>query len=152
MAVRTSRQLVIEAPPEAIMDALADVEALLSSSPAYRRAEVIDRYDNGRPHHVRLAVRVLGILDEEILELRWGPNWLVWDAEPTKQQYAQHVEYTLQADHTGTSTVVNVDITVEPDSLIPDFFIKRAGKSIIDAATEGLRNRVQAGKDSDQSD
>jgi len=152
VAVRTSRQLVIEAPPEAIMDALADVEALLSSSPAYRRAEVIDRYDNGRPHHVRLAVRVLGILDEEILELRWGPNWLVWDAEPTKQQYAQHVEYTLQADHTGTSTVVNVDITVEPDSLIPDFFIKRAGKSIIDAATEGLRNRVQRGKASDQSD
>jgi hypothetical protein len=38
MAVRTSRTLVIEAPPEAIMDALADVEALLSSSPAYRRA------------------------------------------------------------------------------------------------------------------
>jgi Polyketide cyclase / dehydrase and lipid transport len=152
VAVRTSRQLVIEAPPEAIMDALADVEALLSSSPAYRRAEVIDRYDNGRPHHVRLAVRVLGILDEEILEFRWGPNWLVWDAEPTKQQYAQHVEYTLQADHTGTSTVVNVEITVEPDSLIPDFFIKRAGKSIIDAATEGLRNRVQAGKASDQSD
>jgi Polyketide cyclase / dehydrase and lipid transport len=152
VAVRTSRQLVIEAPPEAIMDALADVEALLSSSPAYRRAEVIDRYDNGRPHHVRLAVRVLGILDEEILEFRWGPNWLVWDAEPTKQQYAQHVEYTLQADHTGTSTVVNVEITVEPDSLIPDFFIKRAGKSIIDAATEGLRNRVQRGKASDQSE
>jgi hypothetical protein len=152
VAVRTSRQLVIEAPPEAIMDALADVESLLSSSPAYRRAEVIDRYDNGRPHHVRLAVRVLGILDEEILEFRWGPNWLVWDAEPTKQQYAQHVEYTLQADHTGTSTVVNVEITVEPDSLIPDFFIKRAGKSIIDAATEGLRNRVQRGKASDQSE
>jgi len=102
VAVRTSRKLVIEAPPEAIMDALADVEALLSSSPAYRRAEVIDRYDDGRPHHVRLAVRVLGVLDEEVLEFRWGPNWLVWDAERTKQQYAQHVEYTLQPDHTGS--------------------------------------------------
>ena len=134
------------------MDALADVEALLSSSPAYRRAEVLDRYDNGRPHHVRLAVRVLGVLDEEILEFRWGPDWLVWDAEPTKQQYAQHVEYTLRPDHTGTSTKVTVLVTVEPDSLIPDFFIKRAGKSIIDAATEGLRNRVLSGKASDQSE
>ena len=95
MAVRTSREIVIEAPPEAIMDALADVEALLSDTPAYRRAEVLDRFDDGRPHHVRLAVRVLGRLDEEVLEFRWGPNWLVWDAEPTKQQYAQHVEYTL---------------------------------------------------------
>ena len=150
MAVRTSRTLVIDAPPEAIMDALADVEALLSSSRAYRRAEVLDRYDDGRPHHVRLAVKVLGLLDEEILEFRWGPDWLVWDAEPTKQQYAQHVEYTLRPDHTGTSTVVTVDITVEPDSLIPEFFIKRAGKTIIDAATEGLRNRVLRGKPSDR--
>ena len=149
MAVRTSRTLVIDAPPEAIMDALADVEALLSSSRAYRRAEVIDRYDDGRPHHVRLVVRVLGLLDEEILEFRWGPDWLVWDAEPTKQQYAQHVEYTLRPDHTGSTTVVTVDITVEPDSLMPEFLIKRAGKSIIDAATEGLRNRVMGGKASD---
>ena len=152
MAVRTSRKLVIEAPPEAIMDALADVEALLSYTPAYRRVEVLDRYDDGRPHHVRLAVRVLGRLDEEILEFRWGANWLVWDAEQTKQQYAQHVEYTLQPDHAGTSTTVTVDVTVEPDSLIPDYFIKRAGKTIIDAANEGLRRRVLRGKASDQDE
>jgi hypothetical protein len=150
VAVRTTRTIVIDAPPEAIMDALADVEALLSSSRAYRRAEVLDRYDDGRPHHVRLAVRVLGLLDEEVLELRWGPNWLVWDAERTKQQYAQHVEYTLQPDHVGSTTVVTVDITVEPDSMIPEFLIKKAGKSIIDAATEGLRDRVLRGKASDQ--
>ena len=146
MAVRTSRKLVIEAPPAAIMDALADVKALLSYTPAYRRVEVLDRYADGRPHHVRLAVRVLGRLDEEILEFRWGPDWLVWDAEQTKQQYAQHVEYRLRPDHSGTSTTVTVDVTVEPDSLIPDYFIKRAGKTIIDAANEGLRQRVLRGK------
>jgi uncharacterized protein YndB with AHSA1/START domain len=150
VAVRTSREIVIEAPPEAIMDALADVEALPTYASGYKRAEVLDRYDDGRPHHVRLAVRVLGLVDEEILEYRWGPDWLVWDAERTKQQYAQHVEYTLRPDHTGTSTVVRVDITVEPDSPIPDFLIKRAGKVLIDAATEGLRNRVLRGKASDQ--
>jgi len=150
VAVRTSRKLVIEAPPEAIMDALADVQALLSYTPAYRRVEILDRYDDGRPHHVRLAVKVLGRIDEEILEFRWGPDWLVWDAEQTKQQYAQHVEYTLRPDHIGTSTTVTVDVTVEPDSLIPDYFIKRAGKTIIDAANEGLRQRVLKGKASDQ--
>ena len=30
----------------------------------------------------------------------------------------------------------------EPDSLIPEFLIKRAGKTVIDAGTEGLRKRV----------
>jgi hypothetical protein len=38
--------------------------------------------------------------------------------------------------------VVRVDVTVEPDSLIPDSLIKRAGKTLIDAATVGLRNKV----------
>jgi uncharacterized protein YndB with AHSA1/START domain len=152
VAVRTSREIVIEAPPEAIMDALADVEALPSYASGYERAEVLDRYEDNRPHHVRIAVKVLGIVDEEVLEYRWGPDWLVWDAERTSQQYAQHVEYTLRPDHTGMSTVVRVDITVEPDSLIPDFLIKRAGKTLIDAATDGLRNRVLGRKSSDQPD
>src|ERR1700758_5096867 len=34
--------------------------------------------------------------------------------------------------------------------LIPDYFIRRAGKTIIDAANEGLRQRVLRGKASDQ--
>lgn len=133
---------MIEAPPEAIMDALADVETMPTYFPAFKRAEIVDRYNDGRPHHVRIAVKVLGRIDEEILEYRWGPDWLVWDAERTTRQYAQHVEYTLRPDLAGESTVVRVDITVEPDSLIPDFLIKRAGKAVIDAGTEGLRKQV----------
>jgi uncharacterized protein YndB with AHSA1/START domain len=152
VAVRTSREIVIEAPPEAIMDALADVEALPSYASGYKRAEVLDRYEDDCPHHVRIAVKVLGIVDEEVLEYRWGPDCLVWDAERTSQQYAQHVEYTLRPDHTGMSTVVRVDITVEPGSLIPEFLIKRAGKTLIDAATDGLRNRVLGRKSSHQPD
>jgi hypothetical protein len=136
---------VIEAPPEAIMDALADVEAMPAYSPAYKRAEILDRYDDGRPHHVRIAVKVLGQIDEEVLEYRWGPDWLVWDAEPTKRQYAQHVEYRLKPDPMRTSTVVRIDITVEPDFLIPDFLIRRAGKSVVDELTAGLRKRVLDG-------
>src|SRR3712207_287250 len=113
MAVRPSPEIVIEAPPHALIDALAHVGALPTYSSAYRSAEILDTYDDGRPHHVRIAVRVLGLVDEEILEYRWGPDWLVWDAEPTSQQYAQHVEYTLRPDATGASTTVRVDITVE---------------------------------------
>jgi hypothetical protein len=142
MAVRASREIVIEAPSNAIMDALADVESLPSYSPVYKRAEVIDRYADGRPHHVRIAVKVLGRADDEVLEYRWGPDWLVWDAERTTRQYAQHVEYTLHPQPDGAATVVRIDVTVEPDSLIPDYFIRRAGKAVIDAGTEGLRRRV----------
>jgi hypothetical protein len=77
---------------------------------------------------------------------------LVWDAAQTKQQYAWRVEYRLRPDHIGTSTTVTVDVTVEPDSLMPDYFIKRAGKTIVDAANEGLRQRVLRGKACDQAE
>lgn len=149
MAVQASREIVIEAPPEAIMDVLADAEALPSYYPAFRRAEILDRYDDGRPHHVRIAIKVLGRIDEEVLEYRWGPDWLVWDAERSTQQYAQHVEYTLRPDPLAESTVVRIDVTFEPSSFIPDFLIKRAGKAVLDAGTEGLRKRVLGDKGSE---
>jgi len=147
VALQSSRQIVIEAQPDAIMDALADVESMLTYSPAYKSAEVIDRYADGRPHHVRIAVKVLWRVDEEILEYHWGPDWLVWDAQRTKAQAAQHVEYRLRPDYTSDSTLVTMDITFEPRSSIPDFLIKRAGESFLDAATQGLRNRVLGSSD-----
>jgi hypothetical protein len=54
----------------------------------------LDRYEDNRPHHVRIAVKVLGIVDEEVREYRWGPDGLVWDAERTSQQYAQRRIHT----------------------------------------------------------
>ena len=128
-----------------------DVEALPSYSSAYKHAEVLDRYADGRPHHVRIAVKVLGLLDEEVLEYHWGPDWLVWDAERTKQQYAQHVEYTLKADRLTDNTFVRVDITIEPAAPLPHFLVKRASKAVLDSATRGLRNRVLSAKSSNQT-
>jgi uncharacterized protein YndB with AHSA1/START domain len=144
VAVRASREIVIEAPAEAIMNALADVEALPSYSSVHKRAEVVDRYADGRPHHVRVKVKAYGVSDTEVLEYRWGPDWLVWDAQRTPQQHAQHVEYTLRADPTGGSTRVRVDVTVET-GLIPDFLIEKASKALMDTATVGLRDRVLRG-------
>lgn len=137
---------MIEAPPGEILAALADIESLPDWSPVHKRAEVIDRYDDGRPHHVRVAMRVLGLVDEEVLEYHWGPNWLVWDAGRTSQQYAQHVEYTLKSDHAAKATNVRVEITVEPAAPLPHFLVKRASKAVLESATCGLRIRVLAGK------
>lgn len=131
---------MIDAPPGDILDALADVAAVPTWSRIHKRAEVIDCYDDGRPHHVRVAVKVLGLVDEEVLEYHWGPDWLVWDAGRTNQQHGQHVEYTLTPE--GDATRVRIDITVEPGGPIPDFLVKRASKTVLHSATVGLRDRV----------
>lgn len=141
MAVRASREIVIEAPPEKILDALADVADLVSWSPVHKRVEILDTYADGRPHHVRATIKVLGLVDKEILEYHWGPDWMVWDAKATAQQRAQHVEYTLTREGPD-STRVRFDITVEPAGPIPAFIVRRASKVVLATATERLRERV----------
>lgn len=132
---------MIDAPPEKILDALADVTDLASWSPVHKRVEVLDTYDDGRPHHVRATIKVLGLVDREILEYHWGPDWMVWDAKATAQQRAQHVEYTLTRESLDT-TRVRFDITVEPAGPIPEFLVRRASKVVLSIATDRLRERV----------
>ena len=140
MAVRASREILIDAAPDVVLDALADVEAVPTWSSVHKRAQVIDRYDDGRPHHVKVTVKVLGLVDHETLEYHWGRDWVVWDVDPTPQQHAQHVEYTLRPE--AGQTRVRFDITLEPSAPLPEFLIKRAKRTVLQAATEGLRQHV----------
>jgi uncharacterized protein YndB with AHSA1/START domain len=141
VAVRATREIVIDAPPEVILEALADVGALSSWSPVHKGMEILDCYTDGRPHHVKATIKVLGLVDNEILEYRWGPDWVVWDAEKTFQQHGQHVEYNLTPVGVD-KTRVRFDITVEPSGPIPGFIVKRASEIVLDAATKGLRDQV----------
>lgn len=141
MAVRASREVVIEAPRELILKALADVESLASWSPLHKRVEVLDTYADGRPHHVRATIKILGLVDKELLEYHWGPDWVVWDAQSTYQQRGQHVEYNL-FDEGVNCTRVRFDITVEPSGPIPGFIVKRASNVVLQIATEQLSKQV----------
>jgi hypothetical protein len=146
VAVRASREIVIDAPPEAILDALADIEAVPTWSSIHKHAHVVSRYADGRPRLVKVTVKLLGLVDHEVLEYHWGHDWVVWDADRTSQQHAQHGEYTLCRE--GESTRVRFDLTLEPSTPLPHFLVKRAKKTVLAAATEGLRHYVLAGKGS----
>ena len=123
------------------MVVLADVGAVPLWSSVHKKAEVIAAYPDGRPHHVKVTVKVLGIVDHEVLEYHWGPDWVVWDARKTVQQHGQHVEYRLQ--RVGVDkTRVQFDITLEPSAPLPEFLVNRARKTVVRAATEGLRKQV----------
>ncbi len=149
MAVRASREIVIDAPPGVILEALADVGALTSWSPVHKRIQVLDWYADGRPHHVKATIKIFGLVDNHILEYHWGPTWVVWDADDTVQQRGQHVEYNLQPVGVD-KTRVRFDITVEPTGPVPGFVVRRASEIVLHAATNGLRDQVIAGSGPEQ--
>lgn len=141
VAVKASREFVVDAPPDVVMEALADVSVLTTWSPLHKHIEVIDRYPDGRPHHVKTTIKIFGLVDKEILEYHWGPDWVVYDVKGTAQQHGQHVEYNLKPEGLD-KTRVRFDLTVEPAGPIPGFIVRRASDNVLDAAVEGLRNMV----------
>jgi hypothetical protein len=140
MAVRASREVVFDAAPETILDALAAIEEVPSWSTLHRHAEVLDRHPDGRPHHVRATLKIMGITESEVLEYHWGEDWVVWDAEETFQQRGQHGEYRLTRE--GDQTRVRFDLIIDLAAPIPEFLIKRAKKQVLDVAVDRLRCRV----------
>jgi hypothetical protein len=141
MALRASREVVFEAPPEAIMEALADIDEVPAWSSLHKHAEVVDRHPDGRPRHVKATLRIMGITDKELLEYHWGRDWMVWDATDTFQQRGQHGEYNLTREG-DDKTRVRFDLILDLGAPIPEFLIKRAKKLVLDVATESLRKRV----------
>ncbi|ORV37803.1 cyclase [Mycobacterium conspicuum] len=120
------------------MEALGDVDVISEWSPLHKKVEVLDRYPDGRPHHVKATIKILGLVDNEILEYHWGPDWVVYDAKETFRQRGQHIEYRVHPEGLDKSRV-HFDVTVEPAGPVPAFIVKRATKMVLDAATEGLR-------------
>jgi hypothetical protein len=140
MAVRATREIVFDASPEAILDALADIEEVPSWSTVHRHTEVLDRHPDGRPHHVKATLKIMGVTDKEVLEYHWGPDWVVWDAVDTFQQRGQHGEYNLT--RLGDQTRVRFDLIIDLAAPIPQFLIRRAKKIVLDIAIDRLRCRV----------
>ncbi|MDH6198275.1 ribosome-associated toxin RatA of RatAB toxin-antitoxin module [Mycobacterium frederiksbergense] len=140
MATSDSREVLIEATPQEILDVVADIEATPSWSPQYQRAEVLDRYDDGRPRQVKMTIKAAGLTDEQVIEYTWGDNEVSWTLVRAGQLKAQDASYTLTP--AGDKTKVRFDITIDLTVPLPGFILKRTMKGGVETATEGLRKQV----------
>jgi uncharacterized membrane protein len=140
MAVTESREVVIEATPDEIMNVLLDLESLPEWSSTHRKVEILERDDQGRPSKSRQVVKVAGVSDEQVLAYSVHDDGVSWTLVSAKQQRAQEGRYTLTPG--GDSTRVRFQLTVDPVVPVPGFLIKRGAKGVMDSATQGLRKRV----------
>lgn len=140
MAVNDSREVVIEATPEEILDVIADVESTPTWSPQYLSAQVLDTYDDGRPRQVKTKIKAAGLTDDQVVEYSWTENSASWTLVKASQLRSQDATYTLTPE--GANTRVRFEITVDPSVPIPGFILKRAMKGAMETATDGLRKQV----------
>lgn len=140
MAVKDSREVVIEASPDEILAVIADVKSAPTWSSQYQSSEVLDTYKDGRPKQVKMKVKAAGITDEQIVEYSWGDNTAGWTLLKAGQMRSQEAKYTLTPD--GDKTTVRFDLELELSIPLPGFLVKQAIKGAMDTATNGLRKQV----------
>ncbi|WP_428340694.1 SRPBCC family protein [Mycobacterium sp.] len=140
MAINETREIVIEATPEEILDVIGDFDSVTEWSPPHQSAEVLETDADGRPLKVKMKVKVAGITDEQVVAYTWSTNKVSWTLVSSGQQRAQDASYTLTPN--GDKTKVVFELSVDPVVPLPGFVIKRAVKGTIDTGTKGLRDRV----------
>ena len=140
MAVTETREIVIEATREQVLEVLYDLESLTEWSPSHLEVEVLERDEDGHPARSRQVVKIVGVSDEQELAHSTHPDGVSWSLISAQQQRSQEARYTLTPE--GESTRVRFDITVDPVVPLPGFLIRRGAKGLMETATVGLRKRV----------
>ena len=140
MAIKESREIVIEASPKEILDVIADFEAMPEWSGPHQSAEVLETGGDGRPSQVKMKVKTAGITDEQVVAYTWSGNEVSWTLVSSAQQKSQDGKYILVPK--GDDTLVKFEVTVDPNVPLPGFVLKRAVKGTMDSATQELRKRV----------
>jgi len=140
MAITESRETVIEATPDEIMEVLFDLESLTEWSSAHQKVEILDRDGDGHPKRSKQVVKIVGVNDEQVLDYTVHADGVSWTLVSSKQQRAQDGRYTLTPE--GDKTRVRFELTVDPTVPLPGFLIKKGAKGLMETATDGLRKRV----------
>lgn len=140
MAIRESREVVIEAPADEILAVMLDLEALPQWSPAHRSSVVLERDERGRPVRSRATVITVGITDEQEIALTYHDDGYGWTLLSSTYQRSQDARYRLIPE--GDRTRVRFEVTVDPIMPVPGFLLRRAARGVLYTATLGLRKRV----------
>lgn len=144
MTEGTFSQLEIDATPDALYDAAADVASYPEWATGVKEVEVLDLDDSGRVDRARFVVD--GFIKEIEYVLRYThdrPSRLSWSAEESPDLRMLEGSYLFTPKDGATEVVYS--LTVEPNFTIPGFLRRQAEKQIVTTALRGLRKRVTGG-------
>jgi ribosome-associated toxin RatA of RatAB toxin-antitoxin module len=144
MADQTSSAIVIAAPPEDIMDVIADFPAYPEWAQGMHTAEVRETYPDGRAKEVYFELEASPIKDSYTLAYDWhGTDAVDWHLVSGKMLKQLNGSYILAPQGPG-STEVTYRLAVELGIPMIGMLKRKAEKVIIDTALKGLKKRVEA--------
>ena len=108
----------------------------------YTRTSIEQLLPVGRARRATVAITVLGMSDELVLDFRWGDDTASWSMVSSSQQKAQRASYSITAGH-GNVSHVCFELLIDPAIPLPGFLVGQIMKRSVTTATNGLKQRVE---------
>lgn len=137
-----SAEVDIAATPAEILDVIADLRSYPDWSSLHKRTSIDQTWPDGRPKRATLAVTVMGLADEVVLDYEWGEDSASWSMVKSSQQKDQRGRYSITVR--GAVSHVHFDLLIDPALPVPGFLIRQIMKKSVSAATDGLKKRVES--------
>jgi ribosome-associated toxin RatA of RatAB toxin-antitoxin module len=138
----TESSIAIPAAPDQVMAVIADFEAYPDWNAEVKQVEILSVYeDSDQPAQVRFVLDAGVIKDDYVLEYEWvGAHEVRWHLVSAQLLSAMDGAYVLTptSDGTDVSYRLAVDLRIPMIGLIK----RKAEKTIVDRALQGLRSRV----------
>jgi ribosome-associated toxin RatA of RatAB toxin-antitoxin module len=144
MAEQTSSSIVIDAPPAAVMDVIADFAAYPDWAKGVKQATVRAEGEGGRAQEVFFSLDVAPIKDEYTLAYTWnGDHDVTWTLAEGKMLRALDGAYVL-SDRGDGSTEVTYRLALDVSIPLIGMIKRKGEKILIDTALKGLKQRVES--------
>jgi len=144
MADATSSSITIDAPPERVMEVIADFPAYPEWAEQVKTVEVLDSDAVGRAEQVRFTMDAGPIKDSYTLGYTWAADGrsVSWSLVKGHIQRAQNGSYVLSGS--PGQTTVTYSLSVDLNIPMIGMLRRKAEKVIIDTALKGLKRRVES--------
>jgi ribosome-associated toxin RatA of RatAB toxin-antitoxin module len=136
----TSASVDIAAEPDQVMRVIADFEAYPEWVASLKSAEVLTR-SGERAETVRMVLDHPLVKDDYVLAYSWAPEKVSWKLVQGTLLRIMDGSYAVAATPAGTR--VTYSLTVDVNMPMIGMFKRKAEKTIIDGALQGLKKRVE---------
>jgi ribosome-associated toxin RatA of RatAB toxin-antitoxin module len=142
VAERTEGSKVIDGTPQEIIEVIADFESYPGWAEGIRSAEVKERNGDGRGTRVAFEFAAMGFTASYTLAYEYEEDRVSWTTVEASGAL-KDLEGEYQLEPLNGDTRVTYRLSVELAVSLPGFLKRRADRTAIRSALEGLKRRVE---------
>ena len=137
-----SKTVEVAADAATILAIVADFEAYPQWNDGVKGLWVLARYDDGRPSQLRLDAKYEAI-EDSLIQAVYYPNPNQIQTVLQQGNLFKKQEQLFSVVDTGASSLLTVDLDVEPSLPIPGPMVKQMANSVLDYLAENLKKRAE---------